>query len=183
MNGRPGGNAGNHARNYDFDYDLDTYGGSSEVTLRMVQVDSNIIIPEDEPLQFQINTSERVQLLRIPALLTARVGQGRLTGMLKAGLVGNIVLRNEIEIVTRVSENTRFRPGEGSNAYTLRPDKAKKFFPGYQVSAGLEYRPSRHFSWVLEPAVAGEFARKNSAGRQLPSLVTIGVNAGMNYYF
>ncbi|MCC6282194.1 MAG: hypothetical protein IT262_16445, partial [Saprospiraceae bacterium] len=24
MNGRPGGNAGNHARNYDFDYDLDT---------------------------------------------------------------------------------------------------------------------------------------------------------------
>jgi len=182
INGRPGG-GGSQARSYDFDYDLDTYGGSSEVTLRMVQVDSTNVVPENEPLQFQVKTSERLQLLRIPALLTARLGQGRLTGVVKAGLIGNVVLRNEIEIVTRVSENTRFRPGQGNNAYTLRPDKAQKFFLGYQVSAGLEYRPMKHFSWVLEPSLSGDFARKNSVGKQLPSIVTIGLNAGVNYYF
>lgn len=181
INGRPGG--GGQARSYDFDYDLDTYGGSSEVTLRMVQVDSTNVVPEDEPLHFQVKTSERLQLLRVPALLTARLGQGQLTGVLKAGLIGNVVLRNEIEIVTRVSENTRFRPGQGSNAYTLRRDKTHKFFAGYQVSAGLEYRPVKHFSWVLEPSLSGDFARKNSAGKQLPSIATIGINAGMNYYF
>ena len=181
INGRPGG--GGPARSYDFDYDLDTYGGSTEVTLRMEQVDSNTVVPEDEPLHFQVKTSERLQLLRVPVLVTARLGQGRLTGVLKAGLIGNVVLRNEIEIVTRVSENTRFRPGQGNNAYTLRPDKTHKFFAGYQVSAGLEYRPLKHFSWVLEPSLSGDFARKNSAGKQLPSIVTIGLNAGMNYYF
>lgn len=182
INGRPG-NPGGQMRSYDFDYDLDTYGGSTEVTLRMEQVDSNTVVPEDEPLQFQVKTSERLQLLRVPALVTARLGQGRLTGVLKAGLIGNVVLRNEIEIVTRVSENTRFRPGQGNNAYILRPDKTHKFFAGYQVSAGLEYRPLKHFSWVLEPSLSGDFARKNSAGKQLPSIVTIGLNAGMNYYF
>jgi hypothetical protein len=181
MNGRPGG--GGQTSSYDFDYDLDTYGGSTEVTLRMEQVDSNTVVPEDEPLQFQVKTSERLQLLRLPVLLTAHMGRGRLTGVLKAGLIGNVALRNEIEIVTRVSENTRFRPGEGSNAYILRPDKTQKFFMGYQVSAGLEYRPTKHFSWVLEPTLAGDFARKNSAGKQLPAIVTVGLNAGMNYYF
>ncbi len=183
VNGRPGNTGGGQMRSYDFDYDLDTYGGSTEVTLRMEQVDSNTVVPEDEPLQFQVTTSERLRLLRIPALATARIGQGQLTGMFKAGLIGNVVLRNEIEIVTRVSENTRFRPGQGSNAYTLRPDKNQKFFLGYQVSAGLEYRPVKHFSWVLEPSLSGDFARKNSAGKQLPSIVTIGINAGVKYYF
>lgn len=183
INGRPGNTSGGQMRSYDFDYDLDTYGGSTEVTLRMEQVDSNTVVPEDEPLQFQVKTSERLQLLRIPALATARFGQGQLTGVFKAGLIGNVVLRNEMDIVTRVSENTRFRPGQGSNAYTLRPDKNHKFFLGYQVSAGLEYRPMKHFSWVLEPTLSGDFARKNSAGKQLPSIVTIGLNAGMNYYF
>lgn len=181
MNGRPGG--GGQTSSYDFDYDLDTYGGSAEVTLRMEQVDSNTVVPEDEPLQFQVKTSERLQLLRLPVLLTAHMGRGRLTGLLKAGLIGNMVLLNEVEIVTRVSENTRFRPGEGSNAYILRPDKTQKFFMGYQVSAGLEYRPTKYFSWVLEPTLAGDFARKNSAGKQLPAIVTVGLNAGMNYYF
>lgn len=182
VNGRPNA-GGTQERSYDFDYDLDTYGGSAEVTLRMDQVDPGAVIPESEPLRIQVKTSERVALLRVPVLATARLGSHRLQTVFKAGLVGNIVLINKLDITTRVSENIRFRPAQGSNAYTLHPDKTGKFFLGYQFSAGLEYRSGRHLSWVLEPALAGDFARKNSAGKQLPSILTLGMNMGVNYWF
>lgn len=182
-NGRPNTGGGTQERSYDFDYDLDTYGGSAQVTLRMDQVDPGAVIPDNEPLRIQVKTSERMALLRVPVLATASLGKERWQAVLKAGLTGNIVIINELDIVTRVSENVRFRPAQGSNGYTLYPDKAGKFFPGYQFSAGLEYRLGRHLSGVLEPALSGDFARKNNAGRQLPGILTFGINVGLNYRF
>ncbi len=183
LNGRLNTGGGPQERSYDFDYDLDTYGGSAEVTLRMEQVDPGTVIPETEPVRIQVRTSEQTTLLRLPLLATATFGKGRTYAVIKGGILSNIVLHNELDIVTRVSENVQFRPGQGSSAYMLRPNRAGKIYLGYQFSAGMEYRAGRHWSWVLEPSVSGDFARKNSAGRYLPAIVTTGVNAGINYYF
>ncbi len=183
LNGRPNQGNGNQSRNYDFDYNLDSYGGSAEITLRMEQVDPSIIIPESEPVRIQVRTFEHLELLRIPALLTARFGQGRLTGLMKAGLVANMQVRNELDIIARMSESANFRPGQGANPYALNLNSSGKTFLGYQISAGWEYRPQQHLALVLEPSVAGDFARKNNAGARLPSILTVGLNAGLNYYF
>ena len=181
MNGRL--YSGAQERGYDFDYDLDTYSGSMEVTLRMEQVDPAATLPESEPVRIQVTAREQTSMLRIPLLATATLGKNRLQTVFKAGLLGNVILNRQLDIVARSSENTLLRPGQGANAYSLRLASSGKIFLGYQLSAGLEYRSAKHFSWVLEPSLAGEFPRKNNAGKQLPSITTIGVNAGVNYWF
>ena len=181
MNGRL--YSGAQGRGYDFDYDLDTYSGSMEVTMRMEQVDPAANLPESEPVRIQVTAREQTSMLRIPLLTTATLGKNRLQTVFKAGLLGNVMLDRQVDIVARSSENTLLQPSQGTQAYSLRQVSSGKLFLGYQVSGGLQYRTGKHFSWVLEPSLAGEFPRKNNAGRPLPSITTVGVNAGVNYWF
>lgn len=181
MNGRL--YTGAQERGYDFDYDLDTYSGSMEVTMRMEQVDPAANLPESEPVRIQVTAREQTSMLRIPLVATATLGKNRLQTVFKAGLLGNVILDRQLDIIARSSENTLLQPGQGAQAYSLRQASTGNVFLGYQVSGGLEYRTGKHFSWVLEPSLAGEFPRKNNAGRQLPSITTVGVNAGVNYWF
>ncbi len=165
-----------------FRYDLSTYGGSAAVSLRMEQVDS-APVQDDEPIALRISTSERTHLLRIPLLAAYRMGTGRLHGILKAGLTGNIFLKNELDIATRVSQNNRFQPAQGSDSYTLQLENRGKFFLGYWLSAGVEYKLAHRISLVAEPSFSGEFPRNDAAGRQLPGHFSVGLNIGANYYF
>lgn len=183
LNGRPFQMGGSQSRSYDFDYDLDTYGGSTEITLRMEQVDANEVIPETEALQFRVKISEKIAVVRVPLLATATWNHRNLGLVCKAGLIGNYIARNQLDILARTSENARLRPGQGSAAYLIQQKNNGKVFMGYQLSAGLEYHLGKHFAWVLEPSIAGDFARKSSAGTRLPSIVPVGINTGLNYYF
>lgn len=171
---------GPHRR--DFTYDLNTYGGSAAVNLRMEQVD-NTSVPDTEPISLRIKTSERAQLLRIPLLMAYRLGNGRLHSTIKAGLTGNFFLKNELDISARVSQSSRFQPVQGSDSHTVQLENQGKFFMGYWLSAGAEFKLSRHVRLIAEPSFSGDFPRNGASGRRLPEHFSLGLNVGANYYF
>ncbi len=164
-----------------FNYDLNTYGGTAEVSLRMEQTTGGPP-SDDEPVGLKINTTERTELLRIPVLAGYRFGKGRWQGQTKAGFVGNFMLKNELDISALVSQNARFQPVMGTDGYTLQLNP-KKFFLGYWLSAGMEFKLNQQLSFVAESALLGDFARKDNTRRRLPERYLLGLNVGANYYF
>jgi len=167
-------------RNYDFTYNLDTYGGSAEVTVRMEQQDNNPQVSPNEAVSLKVLTQENVEILRVPLLLTAQFGKGKLQAVIKGGLTGSYILSSKIDFRSRISTSTRFRVG---NAYTVYPELNNRFFLGYQVSAGLSYRVLPQWSLVMEPVFAGDFSRKTRASTKLPELRSYGLNLGINHHF
>ncbi|MDO8368988.1 MAG: hypothetical protein Q7T20_19480 [Saprospiraceae bacterium] len=164
-----------------FNYDLSTYGGTAEVSLRMDET-SGSPAPDDEPVALKITTSEQTELLRIPLLAGYRFGSGRLQGQVKVGLLGNIIVKNQLDISARVSENARFKPVSGREGYTVQLSQ-KKLILGYWMSAGAEFRLNRQLSLVAETALTGDFPRNDHHSRRLPDRLLLGLNVGVNYYF
>lgn len=173
--------SGGFARN--FNYDLRTYGGSASVSLRMEQVDTSTPVADDEPVVLRIRTSEYMQIVRIPVLVVYRMGTGRLSGVVKAGFTGNLVLKNELNVSARMSQNNRLRLAQGANGFNYQFEDSGAFFPGYLAAGGVEFRLSRRISIEAETALSGDFPRKDVFGRQLPGLLCLGLNTGLNYYF
>ncbi len=166
-----------------YNYDLSTYGGTAEVTLRMEQTNPSTQPTNEEPVALKITTIERSELLRIPIVAGYRLGTGRWRGSLKAGLLGNFVLKNELDISTRVSQNARFRPVVGRQGYAVQVSSPEKFSLGYLLSAGAEFKWNRHFSLVAEPLLTGDFTRKDRQGQRLPEHFSVGLNVGANWCF
>ncbi|MFN0174998.1 MAG: hypothetical protein ACKVU0_10155 [Saprospiraceae bacterium] len=164
-----------------FHYDLSTQEGTAEVSLRM-EVTNGSPVSDNEPVTLSITTSERTEMLRIPLLAAYRFGGGRFQGQLKAGLLGNFVVKNELDISARVSQNARFQPVSGKDGYTVRLNRPK-FFLGYWLSAGAEFRLNRHISVLAESALVGDFPRNDQYDRRLPERFLFGLNVGANYYF
>lgn len=166
-----------------YQYDLGTYGGTAEVTLRMEQTNPSTQPTNEEPVALKITTTERNEVLRIPVVAGYRLGTGRWRGSLKAGLLGNFVLKNELDISARVSQNVRFRPVAGRQGYAVKVGDPERFSLGYLLSVGAEFKCSRHVSLVAEPLFAGDFARRNPQGQRLPEHFSVGLNVGANWYF
>ncbi|MDO8971543.1 MAG: hypothetical protein Q7U74_12690, partial [Saprospiraceae bacterium] len=165
-----------------FDYDLNAYGGTAEVSMRMEQTTPGIPPSDDDPVVLGIRTEERTTFVRIPLLLGYKLRSGRLSGVFKTGLLGNFVLENEVDITTRTSQHPRLRPVAGAAGYTVDLNP-QKFFLGYWVSAGAEFKLGKHLSILAEPAFMGDFPRNDSNNRQLPERFYMGLNVGANYYF
>lgn len=165
----------------DFSYDLSTYGGSAAVSLRMEPADDSTPVTDTEPVIAKITATERTQLLRIPLLLTGRVGSGRMQAVAKAGLTGNFFLKNDLEITAGISQNSRLRFAQ--NANNIQFERTGNFFLGYWVSAGLEFRWNRQVRLVAEPVLFGNFARRDAQDRRLPDQILAGVNVGVNWVF
>jgi hypothetical protein len=164
-----------------FDYYLNTYSGTAAVTLR-AETSTPSTPSENEQLPFRIKTRERVEMLRVPLLVSYRVGSGRLRGNVKTGLVGNFFLKNEVDIAARASQNPRFRLLAGRDGYTIELDQKEKFSLGYWVSAGAELRLNKRLSVVAEPSFMGDFARKSSTGNRLPEWFGLGLSVGVQCY-
>jgi len=172
-----GGSGPGQRRN--FAYDLNTYGGSASVSLRMESADASVPVADAEPVVVKISTVEQAQLLRIPLLLTYRMGAGRVHAVAKAGIVGNFFLKNELAISARASQNNRLRFAQHTDTFVF--ERTDNFFLGYWASAGVEFRWNRRLSIVAEPAVSGNFARQDAQGRRLPDHLLAGVNVGVNW--
>jgi hypothetical protein len=164
-------------------YSLNTYGGAATVELRADQTD-NGSVQDDEKLGFVLQTSQHLQMLRIPVLAVAKFGHGRALGVLKAGLVGNFMLKNELAITGAQSETARFSPDRNWGRRPKPPlEKRSNFIPGYWASAGFEYRLARRLSLTAEPFVSGDFAQNTSGRHRSPSYYSVGVNAGVQFAF
>ena len=165
-----------------FNYDLSTYGGTAEVSLRMEQTAPGPPASDAEPVILKITTTEQTEMIRIPLLAGYRLGSRRFHGQLKAGLMGNFILKNELDVSARVSQNVRFQPVMDTDGYTLQLNQ-KKVFLGYWMSAGAEFKWSQHLSLAAEFAILGDFPRKDQHNRRLQERLMLGFNVGANYYF
>ncbi len=165
-----------------FNYDLSTYGGTAEVSLRMEQTTPGSPVPDDEPVALKITTTQQTEMLRIPMLAAYQFGNGRWKGQLKAGLLGNFVLKNELDISARVSQNARLQPVMGSDGFIIRMNQ-KKFFLGYWLSAGAEFKLNKRLSLIAESVFVGDFPRNDPYSRRLPQRFMLGLNVGTNFYF
>lgn len=174
-------NPGSH-RHFDFSYNLDTYSGGTEVTLRMEEVDNTPALP-DEPLVMRINTAEHTELIRVPLLLTAQHQWGPIALVAKTGLVGNMITSSQLDITSRIVGAGRFQPAIGTGAYSLKQLTTDRLFLGYQCSAGVEVKLGQHLAGTLDMGLSGDFNRKHQGSQKLPGLYTSGITAGVNYYF
>ncbi len=177
----PGG-GGHHQQARSFQYNLNTYGGSASVTLRADVVGSNIP-GENERVEAEIMGNERIQLLQIPLTAVARLGKGPVQGVVRAGVVGNYMLKNNFEITTWQLDNPELQL-QADNGYTVEFHKPRRFFPGYQVALGAEYRISEKLSVSAFPVITGDFPRKDIfRGGNLPGQTTLGVTVAAACWF
>ncbi len=166
---------------FDFSYQLETYGGETAITVRVDQQDTDMVNPE-EPLSLQVASKETLNLIRLPLLGTARIGNGAFQLSAKAGLVGNFIARQQLAIQQSSSQNGRFQPGDPERAFQIQNASRGTFFMGYLLSAGLEFRPFPKVGLSLEPTIAGDFQRKGVGKARLPQLQTTGIQLGLVYW-
>lgn len=165
-----------------FSYDLSTYGGTAEVSLRMEETTPGTPPTDDEPVSLNIKTSEHAAIVRIPVLMGYQFGHGRWHGQIKAGLIGNFLVKHELDLAARVSQHARLQPVSGKDGYTVRLEPGR-FHLGYWLSAGAEFKVNSQLGLVAEPSLASDFPRNDQYSRRLPDRFSLGLNVGANYYF
>lgn len=177
----PGG-GGHHQQSRSFQYDLNTYGGSASVTLRADVVSSNIP-GENEQVEAEIRSNENVKLLQIPLTAVARIGDGQLSGVVRAGIVGNYLASNSFEVTAYRLDNPELQP-QSNNSFTIEFHKPGRFFPGYQLALGVEYRISEKISVSAFPSITSDFPRKDRfRGGYLPGQSMLAFTAAATCWF
>lgn len=178
-----GGGPHGPRRDYDFNYQLEAYGGTAEISLRMEQTDSSITLPDKEPLNLEIKTRQRIQTLRVPLLATLQGGKGQWRWGVKAGPVANFVLSNKLDIEKVCSLNQKLQPELGNNMPKPGFENTQSFMLGYWASMNLEYRLSKNWSVVLEPSISGNFNTQTVNDRPLPRETSASLGLGVQRYF
>jgi len=174
------GSGGTESRS--FDYDLNTYGGSAVVSLNM-EVRGTQIPAATERVRMSIQTREQTQVLHIPLMGVFRSGKGRLQATLKAGLSASYLIDNQLNIESFGLENPRLRPRTMGRAFTATYDRPSDFVFGYMAAAGVEYCLNDHLRLQFLPMFQGEFARQDANGGKLPTQNSLGLTAGINWWF
>jgi hypothetical protein len=174
--GGPGG--GSHDSDLDLDYKLHTYGGVATVSLRMTQIDTSVLLNDDEPFNLKVSTQENIQILRIPLLATYAFGKGRWLLNTKIGLNANIFLKNNLEITGLDAQSLIFKP-EPDHRPMSSFQNSSKVKLAFLASAGLEYRLNQHFSLIAEPIFTRDFQSQNEVHKFQPNHIALGLNAGV----
>lgn len=186
--GRPsmgGGGGGPHHHDdheFDFQYTLNSFSGTQNIELRVAQADSNAMYPDNEPLDLSVTTHEQVEVLKVPVLAVAAFGKGRTKAVVKGGLVGNFVLKNDFEITGIDNRNPHFIHLDDEHPM-VQTQSPQKFSIDYLLSAGVEYRVTPSLSLVAEPTVSGELSFNDASLCARPKLWSAGLNMGVNYRF
>jgi hypothetical protein len=171
---------GYHNRN--FEYDLNTYGGSASVTLR-TEENGNTSPGETERVSAEITSKEEIQIIHVPLLAVARLGEGRLKAVLKAGVLGSYLAKSDFKIEATSLENNNLRFDVVNGPLQVNYDRPKRFILGYELSAGVEFMLNKKIGLAMSPTLAGDFPRNDSQRGRLPNHTTFGLNMGINYWF
>lgn len=168
--------------NFDFTYELNTYGGSTSINLRVASTDSSFKFKDDSLLNFKITTKEIVKTLKIPFVGVYKMNYGRFGFLFKAGLIGNILLSNDLQI-TNLETNTNKLIDKDMDHPKPPVKSSTQIDFGYLFSIGVMYHINKHISIVAEPYYTGNFPMSSSDGRPLPNYYSVGINTGLNYSF
>lgn len=180
--GGPGGPSPGGHEEYDFNYTLNSYAGSMDINLRMSQVDTNAMYSDNQPLDLKLTTKERVKTLRIPLLLAAHTGKGRLKFAIKGGLIANVFLQNELEVTGISSGGNRFKRSAPHEPIAQK-ESTQRYGLDFVLAAGAEYRLNNKLSVLAEPTFSKSLALQNNNLAPAPSYQTAGLNIGLNYHF
>lgn len=184
--GRPsmGGGGPHHHDDHEFDfqYTLNSFSGTQNIELRVAQADSNAMYPDNEPLDLSVNTHEQVEILKVPVLAVAAFGKGRTKAVVKGGLVGNFILKNDFEITGVSNINPHFFQPDDDRP-DVQTQSPQKFSVDYLLAAGVEYRVTPAVSLVAEPTLSGELSFNDAGLCARPKLWSVGLNMGLNYRF
>ncbi len=164
-----------------FDYDLNTYSGSASVSLWM-EVSGSDAPAAMERVGALITSKESLQILQVPVLGVARLGQGRVKAVLKAGVLGSYLMKNSFEITAYRLENHKLRI-RNQDGYSVQFNRPQHFIWGYQLSAGAEFRLTKNLSLSAAPTLSGDFQRKDPQQGRLPGQTAVGMNLGVIWWF
>lgn len=181
--GNPHSSGSPHGRpNFDFDYNLNTYGGSASVSVQMEQIDRNNAVAPTEMVNLSITTQHTTRLLKMPLMVTYRLGRGRLQALVKLGPEGQYTLSNRLEIESVETDNKKLEVENGDKVQPVF-EQEQRLRWGYRATAGLQYSVNKQWSIMTEPVLSGTFSANTSEKQTLPGMFLAGVNAGINYHF
>ena len=183
--GGPGGPGGPPDNNhyFDFNYGLNTFGGSTNIEVRVENVDTSYMFKDDDQINLDITTNEKVEILRIPLVGVYKFPMGRFGLIMKGGFVGNFLLKNELQITGLNTNNVKLKDKEDNHHQRPPIQSPSKFQLGYLASAGAYYNLTRNLSVIAEPYISGNLSTTNCNGSKLPSYYSIGLNTGLTYNF
>ncbi len=182
VQGGTGGHPHGGHDEYDFNYTLNSYAGSMDINLRMSQVDTTAMYPDNHPLDLKLTTKERVKTLRIPLLLVAHTGKGRFKFALKGGLIANVFLQNELEVTGISSGGNRFKRSDPHQPIAQK-ESTQRYGLDFVLAGGAEYHLNNKLSVLAEPTFSTSLALQNNNLAPAPSYQTAGLNIGLNYRF
>ncbi len=174
----PPGNEHEH----DFQYYLNTAVGSVEIEVRADSDDPAQNIPDDEKIEAEVSTSQRLSYVSIPFYANYSLGKGRLRALAKGGIMLNFLQDNEFTVGTIKSLNNRFDFRQKERQMG-RPSDLQSVTVDYIAGVGLEYRMNQTLSLRLEPTVIGSLTSLHNNPRIESSEISAGLNVGMTYSF
>jgi len=180
--GHPHGGGPGQPPAQDFNYYLDTPSGTVYVALSAGQTDPDEQISNQEELNVEIRTEDRMEFLSIPLLLGYEAGKGRFSGQVRAGLLANIGIAHEFEVSGLAYRNQKFKPNGNAAVKVGTPELNPVSFD-YFLGAGLAYDPAPAWRVTLMPFLSGGLTKKFDALFKDPSDLSLGVSAGVSYKF
>lgn len=178
---RTQGNPGPNPR-HEFGYYLNAPSGTIYVSLSAGQADPAETISNQEDLQVEITTKERIEVVTIPLLLGYQIGNGRLSGQLKAGLLTNIGLSHAFDVSGISFQNQKFKPHPGGGAQ-VEPSRLNPVSFDYFLGAGLAFDIAPAWRIGLMPSLSGALTSKTDALFHDPVDFSAGVTASVGYRF
>lgn len=145
------GHHGQHSHEHQFDYTLALPGATANISIRVEQSDSTEVIPENETLQFSVQTHQRFSYARLPVQLGWQVPFGKLGLNLSAGIVGNFLLDSQLDIAGLEVGDPRFHVHGEKNAPQPRFDKTNQFFLELTAGASILWNPTPHWRLQVGP--------------------------------
>ena len=166
---------------FHFNYYLNIPSGTMLVTLNAEKTDPDEMISNHENVDVSVTTDEKLEFVSVPMVLGYQVGQGRISGQLRAGLLANIGLGYQSQIGNLSFENPKFR-SQGKGAQLTPPHFHPVSFD-YYFGAGLACDLSPAWRLILMPSLSGSLTRKIDGLFSDPSDFSLGAAAELNYRF
>ena len=173
---------GTHHFEHDFEYNLNTPAGSVTIALRAESVDTSLQIPDDEEIELEIKTRQRLEYLSLPLYARYTLGNGKLRFSLKGGFLANFLLTKDFEISDIASANPHFR-FEKKQQRQGHQESLKSVSFDYLAGVGMDYAVTSSLSLRLEPTIVGSLSSIHNDRHISSSQLSAGLNAGVMYHF
>ncbi len=167
---------------HEFQYNLNTAAGTVEMDVRAESAEPAMNIPDDEKIAGEITTNQQFTFVSAPIYANYSIGNGRLRGLLKGGILLNFLKEHDFSVGQIRSRNDKFdfskREGQKGS-----PANLQSVTVDYMVGLGLEYDLSKRLSLRLEPTILGSLASRSSNPFVQSSEFSAGLNIGVMYNF